>query len=277
MDSTNAANLDLSAFSNISALPPPTGELSNFESPYSRAVDAVIAPAICLALMLSMVIIRFYTKIFIKRTSGWDDYFCILATIGAIGFAAVTISLARQHVIGPHQWNVPVSRFTNDVLKKLIVVDIIYPPAILMAKLSLLVLYLQVFRPSQKMRYAIYFGIVFVTAFYTGAFIAFCVMAIPRPGESLLETLFSNDLALLIPLSFAMGSVNVASDFYIFLLPIPAVYQLQLATKKKIGYCAIFGTGSLACLASILGLYYRTKLNRYADVTWTLVDVFIWV
>ncbi|KAL9049292.1 MAG: hypothetical protein Q9206_005599 [Seirophora lacunosa] len=202
--------------------------------------------------------------------------FCILATIGAIGFAAVTISLARQHVIGPHQWNVPVSSFTNDVLRKLIVVDIIYPPAILMAKLSLLVLYLEVFRPSQQMRYAIYFGIVFVTAFYTGTFIAFCVMAIPRPGESLPETLLSNDVALLIPLSFAMGSVNVASDFYIFLLPIPAVCRLQLATKKKIGYSAIFGTGFLACLASIMGLYYRTKL-KYADVTWTLVDVFIWV
>ncbi|KAL9009101.1 MAG: hypothetical protein Q9173_005838 [Seirophora scorigena] len=203
--------------------------------------------------------------------------FCILATIGAIGFAAVSISLARQQVIGRHQWNVPVSRFSNDVLRKLIVVDIIYPPAILMAKLSLLVLYLEVFRPSQKMRYAIYFGIVFTTAFYTGSFIAFCVMAIPRPGQSLIQVLYSNEVALLIPLSFAMGAVNVASDFYIFLLPIPAVCQLQLATKKKIGYCAIFGTGFLACLASIMGLYYRTKLKADADVTWTLVDVLIWV
>ncbi|KAI4104921.1 MAG: hypothetical protein LQ345_007255 [Seirophora villosa] len=117
------------------------------------------------------------------------------------------------------------------------------------------------------MRYAIYFGVVFVTAFYTGTFIAFCVMATPRPGESLRGILYSNELALLIPLSFAMGAVNIASDFYIFLLPIPAVCQLQLATKKKIGYCAIFGTGFLACLASIMGLYYRTKLSRVVELT----------
>ncbi|KAL8711208.1 MAG: hypothetical protein Q9220_004353 [cf. Caloplaca sp. 1 TL-2023] len=41
------------------------------------------------------------------------------------------------------------------------------------------------------------------------------------------------------------GAVNVASDFYIFLLPIPGVLQLQLPKKRKIGVCAIFATGSL--------------------------------
>ncbi|KAL8980389.1 MAG: hypothetical protein Q9177_005895 [Variospora cf. flavescens] len=147
----------------------------------------------------------------------------------------------------------------------------------MMAKLSLLVLYLEVFRPSQKMRYAIYFGFGFVTLVYAGMFIAFCVMAIPRPGQSLISVILSNEVARLIPLSFAQGAVNIASDFYIFLLPIPTVCQLQLPTKMKIGYCAIFGTGLLACLASVMGLYYRTKLNRNSDITWRLVDVLIWV
>ena len=32
-----------------------------------------------------------------------------------------------------------------------------------------------------------------------------------------------------------------------------------------------------ACLASVMGLYYRTKINRESDVTWQLVDVLIWV
>lgn len=126
-----------------------------------------------------------------------------------------------------------------------IIVDIIYSPSILMAKLSLLMLYLEVFRPNQKLRYAIYFGIVFMTLFYTGTFIAFCVLAIPRPGQSLISVILSNSIASLIPLSYAQGAVNVASDLYIFLLPIPGVLQLQLPTKKKIGICAIFGTGSL--------------------------------
>ncbi|KAL8671757.1 MAG: hypothetical protein Q9168_003752 [Polycauliona sp. 1 TL-2023] len=265
-------------FQNFPALPPPPGVSSNFDNPVTRGPDVVIASSICLALMLSLVLIRFYTKIAIKGKLRWDDWLCIPATIqvGAIGFAAVSITLAHQ-VVGPHQWDVPVSHFTKDVLRKFIVVDVIYSPAILMAKLSLLALYLEVFGPNPWMRYAIYFGMVFVTLFYTATFIAFCVLAIPRPGESLIGTILSNNVASLIPISIAQGCVNVASDFYIFLLPIPGVLQLQMPTRKKIGICAIFATGSLACLASIMGLYYRTRLRRDSDVTWSLVDILIWV
>ncbi|KAI4246966.1 MAG: hypothetical protein LQ352_006241 [Teloschistes flavicans] len=182
-----------------------------------------------------------------------------------------------QKVVGPHQWNVKVSHFTDDVLRMFIVVDIIYSPAILMAKLSLLMLYLDVFRPDRRLRYAIYFGIVFTTLFYASAFIAYCVLAIPRRGESLIGVMLSKGVASAIPLSIGQGAINVATDFYILLVPIPGVLQLQLPIRKKIGFCAIFMTGSLACLASVMGLYYRTKLKRNSDVTWQLVDVLIWV
>ncbi|KAL8785614.1 MAG: hypothetical protein Q9213_003268 [Squamulea squamosa] len=128
---------------------------------------------------------------------------------------------------------------------KFIVVDLIYSPTILMAKLSLLSLYYDVFGPNRGLRYAIYFGTVVITLFYAGMFIAFCVLAIPRPGQSLISTILSKDVASLIPISVGQGGFNVASDFYIFLLPIPGVLQLQMPTKKKIGVCAIFATGSL--------------------------------
>ena len=131
------------------------------------------------------------------------------------------------------------------IIQKFIVVDVIYSPTILMAKLSLLSLYLQVFGPNIRLRRAIHFGMVFVTLFYTGTFIAFCVLAIPGSGESLLGTVLSNDVASLIPIDVAQAAVNVATDFYIFLLPIPGVLQLQMPTRKKIGICAIFATGSL--------------------------------
>ncbi|KAL9001839.1 MAG: hypothetical protein Q9188_005198 [Gyalolechia gomerana] len=282
MDSIGSVDFDVSQFGDFPALRPPPGETSNFKDPYSRGIDVVIASSICLALMLSMVLLRFYTKLFIKRIWGWDD--C---------FAAVSISLA-QKAIGPHQWNVSVAHFTDDVIRMFIVVDVIYSPAIVMAKLSLLYLYLEVFRPDKKMRYAIYFGMAFVTVCYSAFFIAYCVLAIPGPGQSLIGVMLSKDIASLLGLAIGQGAVNIASDFYIFLLPIPGVLQLQLGTKKKVGICAIFMTGSLcvrlpilevkqilmnhrACLASVMGLYYRTKLDRSPDVTWQLVDVLIWV
>ena len=198
--------------------------------------------------------------------------------VGGIGFAAVSIlcesivfnlsvvtNLYRVagHTVGPHQWNVRVSTFTPDVIRVtrslsttskvisdnssqlFIVADVIYSPTILMAKLSLLWLYLEVFGPNPKIRYSIYLGILFVTLFYTGTFIAFCVLAIPRPGQSLLSIILSKGVALAMPLSIIQGAVNVASDFYIFILPIPGVLQSQFPLKWKIGICATFAAGSL--------------------------------
>ncbi|KAL8935780.1 MAG: hypothetical protein Q9211_004518 [Gyalolechia sp. 1 TL-2023] len=74
MGSIDSANFDVSQLGHVPALPPPPGETSNFEDPYSRGPDVVIASSICLALMLPMVLLRFYTKLVIKRIWGWDDY-----------------------------------------------------------------------------------------------------------------------------------------------------------------------------------------------------------
>ncbi|KAL8736913.1 MAG: hypothetical protein Q9181_002209 [Wetmoreana brouardii] len=128
-----------------------------------------------------------------------------------------------------------------------------------MAKLSLLWLYLEVFRPNRQLRYAIYFGMTFTTLFYTSTFIAFCILAVPRPGESWIGTLLSDGVAQLIPLSIVQGAVNIATDLYIFLLPIPGVLQLQYSTKKKVGVCAIFMTGLLSRAKGFSFLRLSTK------------------
>ena len=129
--------------------------------------------------------------------------------------------------------------------QKFIVVDIVYSPSILMAKLSLLFLYLEIFRPNIKLRYFIYFGMVFVTLFYTATMIGFFYYTMPRPGQSLLTAIAGGNTEKDIGLSIVQASVNVASDFYILSLPIVGVWKLQLSPKKRVGVTAIFMTGLL--------------------------------
>lgn len=73
MGSIDSVSFDVSLSGDFPALLPPPGEKSNFKDPYSRGQDVVIASSICLALMLSMVLLRFYTKLCIKHIWGWDD------------------------------------------------------------------------------------------------------------------------------------------------------------------------------------------------------------
>lgn len=121
----------------------------------------------------------------------------------------------------------------------------LYSPTILMAKLSLLALYLQIFRPNQTLRYCIYFGIVFLVLFYASTFTAYGYLSIPKRGQTQLQAILSVDTAKDIPLGITQGAVNVVSDFCILLLPIPGVLRLQLPRAKKFGVLGIFMTGLL--------------------------------
>lgn len=41
------------------------------------------------------------------------------------------------------------------------------------------------------------------------------------------------------------SAVGIASDFYLLIIPIPAVYALQMPLRKKIGVIGIFMSGLL--------------------------------
>ena len=114
-----------------------------------------------------------------------------------------------------------------------------------MAKLSLLLLYLQIFHPKVWMRNGIILSMITVSLFYTATFVLYGVFSIPRPGQTQLESILSINTAKDIPLGITQGAFSVVSDFYIFCLPIPGVWKLQLPPRKKVGVLAIFMTGLL--------------------------------
>ncbi|KAL9600280.1 MAG: hypothetical protein Q9179_003268 [Wetmoreana sp. 5 TL-2023] len=93
----------------IPALQPPTGTRSNFENPQSRAYLTVIPCAAIVGLMIIFVFTRMYTKVYVLKSVGWDDYTCI--------FAAVPLFLHNTHSrklmprvyelgYGVHQWDI---------------------------------------------------------------------------------------------------------------------------------------------------------------------------
>ena len=126
-----------------------------------------------------------------------------------------------------------------------LVVEMVYGPAVFFAKLSLFLLYLRLFNPNQWTRVLIYFGILTTFVFYTATTVAFGALCIPRSGENWIESNFSPRCGKSIVMTYVQGTFNVVSDFYILVLPIPVVWQLQMPLRKKVGVCAIFMTGIL--------------------------------
>jgi len=71
------------------------------------------------------------------------------------------------------------------------------------------------------------------------------VLASPRHGQNYLEVLEGPASTHSKTLLIVQGVVNVVSDFYLLVVPLPAVWGLKLPLKKRFGILAIFGTGSL--------------------------------
>ena len=92
-----------------------------------------------------------------------------------------------------------------------------------------------------------FFGITFTVLFYFSAMISELAMCTPPKDATQLEYLAaisserctSHNKMFNVPL----GTVNVVSDLYILLLPLQAVWSLQLPTKKKFGVSAVLMTG----------------------------------
>lgn len=121
-----------------------------------------------------------------------------------------------------------------------------YGPFIWFIKLSLFVLYLEIFGLLRWLRYSAYAGIFVTGSFYFACMVAFSVLCAPENGQtqlSYLSALASPKCARSRALVLAQGIVNVVSDLYLIALPMPAIWSLQMPLKRKLGVAAMISTG----------------------------------
>lgn len=83
---------------------------------------------------------------------------------------------------------------------------------------------------------AIFYIVVTITAF---------VLCSPWPGQSLLENLLSWHYLKFADFSIPTGVIGMLVDWYLLILPIPAVVTLQMSKVKKLGILIKFMTGGL--------------------------------
>ena len=113
-------------------------------------------------------------------------------------------------------------------------------------KLSLFVLYLEVFGLLRWLRYGAYAGILITGFFYFATMIVFIVLCGPTDGQSqlsYLKALGSQKCNTSRSVVLAQGIVNTASDLYLIGLPLPALWSLQMPLKRKLGVSAMILTG----------------------------------
>ncbi|KAL8921811.1 MAG: hypothetical protein Q9208_005568 [Pyrenodesmia sp. 3 TL-2023] len=213
------------------ALPPP-GVKPDFVNPYSRVWEVYLTNATLVAYFAVII----YTSLTIAyETSFYGIHLWNLTLASLDNHQSIVSSyLAR---FGKRDWAL------TYFLKILLVNNSVYGPVLFAVKLSLFLLLYSIFGRLQWMRHFVIFGIVVTGLLYTANVIVFPVMCSPRSGQSYVEASASARCSRSVSFGLFSASFNIASDFYLLLLPIPAVLGLQMPKKKKIGVIAIFATG----------------------------------
>lgn len=111
-------------------------------------------------------------------------------------------------------------------------------------KLSILLLYLKLLAPGMKLRFAVY-GILAFVASYTVA-LELSLLFACNPIIKLYHSYLRGSCSInIIAHALTQGILNIISDFFIIIVPIPMVWSMHMSTKQKVGVVGIFATGSV--------------------------------
>ena len=112
-----------------------------------------------------------------------------------------------------------------------------------LAKMTFFLMYLQIFWPFKWLRLCVYLGATLTVLFYLGVEIFWLYSMTPRKGGTWAAMAASPSEFKTLVLSVPIAAVGLGIDVYLLVLPVTAVMQLQLPTRRKIGVILIFMTG----------------------------------
>lgn len=226
---------------NISAIPPPPGVIPNFVDPPTQIIYNHLTIGVCLPITTILVAIRLYTKAFVLKNPGWEDW-CSLG--GWVGFVAncIVLLIEDHHGAGRHLWDMTGNTFVS-WLKCIWVNEIIYNPTIFAIKLSILLLYLRIFNPIRWSYIILHIMLWINLAAYLSGLLVELFQCNPIqkvwypkwPGHCIDQKLLQ---------LFGAG-FNIVSDVSLLILPIWSVWNLQTDRKRKLGLIFIFAFGGL--------------------------------
>ncbi|KAF2034875.1 hypothetical protein EK21DRAFT_55295 [Setomelanomma holmii] len=251
----------------------PSGAPPNFENPptlsdsaYGTSISLILVGGICLAFRLG-------TNLKLSKSLRLDDYLCIFAFTGGVAYWILNL-LNSEDGLARHTWDIPMSTFTISVMQRQTAILFIIAPTLWASKAAILALYIRIFGTVTWLRRTCWVWIVFMALFYGLNIVAAGPYCISRKGE-----LWGGD-------SFArcwssawlyvvVGVFSVIADVVILILPFPVVMGLHISLVKKITLGAVFGTGTILVVMSVVPLWLRVIIFQEHDATWnaTLLEI----
>ncbi|KAH8723286.1 hypothetical protein GQ44DRAFT_774116 [Phaeosphaeriaceae sp. PMI808] len=214
--------------------------------------------------------LRLYTRSTVLKAIGADDVAIAVAQVLAIGVSISTI-LEAVWGLGRHSQFVPQESALKQ-LHSLYAVILIYNAAQIIVKTSFLIQYRRLF-PGGKTQKTCFWLLVFLIPWGITQELLLglaCVpleLIIPKMADKCLSTL---------PIWYLTSSMNIVTDFMIFIVPVPAVIKLHMGKRQKILLCGLFCLGFFTCAISLIRITTLRKAVDTTDPMWDNAPAAYW-
>lgn len=197
-----------------------------------------------------------------------DDWLIVFATICLIGQCASGLGYGPPHGMGRHV----IAVAPHDLMMVRqgdYVFSHFYDIALVSVKLGILAFYHRVF-VVPLFRKIVIATAAFVIAWGIGITVTLALAC--RPIEAFWDANVKGDCLELVTFTYFTNISNLITDVWIFLMPIPVIWHLQLQTKKKLLLCFIFSVGLATCVVSAIRLTVVLGHGN-PDFTWYYVPL----
>lgn len=217
------------------------------------------------------VVLRMYTRKKLLRFVGTDDIAIIVAQILSLGVTATTIYQTAKGGLGRHVETLTGAEI-REGYKGLMSNVLVYNAAQIFTKVSFLIQYRRLF-PSDTIQAICKYGLFFLGIWgFAQVFItAFACDPLTQLNPALKGHCITTKIVFTLN-----GSMNIATDFAIFAIPIWPVVQLHMPLRRKLNLLGVFCLGFFACVVSIVRLIQVTDSASQPDGSWANAKTAYW-
>ncbi|TKX22421.1 hypothetical protein C1H76_5203 [Elsinoe australis] len=251
--------------------------MSTSYTPYGGKGPALVAigtPLCGTATIL--LLLRAYAASRINGRWRWDFIWAVLAGVFSLAsYIAATFAILSG--LGNHIKDLSYPDIFQSLHRVWVALYISLPAAVF-AKFSIIALLLTIQGPNARKKSYVLYGI--------GALIAasamvqlFLSLFQCEPIAKLWEPTLDGSCPRLKPagsFSYYQGAVVVAADVILALWPITIVWDLQTATRVKVGFCTLMAIGILPTIGAILRMKMLPYIAHSDDLTYDFYQFMAW-
>ncbi|KAK0634102.1 hypothetical protein B0T14DRAFT_561619 [Immersiella caudata] len=236
----------------------------------SYQANLIACSVITWAAAAVFVATRYYTRQLLLRVWSWEDWIIVLSLLlSTLCSASITIQAALG--VGRHIWTVPPQNATPLAMAGWFTL-LFYFLSLWATKLSILMLYRRMLvyswvKVSTTVLFTItiFFGLWTIITVFTA-----CVPLTAFWDRSVKGICHENRWYA------TTSAMHISTEFFIYILPMPAIRTLRLRFRLRILLFSLFGFGFLLCVISILRMVNLVMNSNAVDFTWDFATPTSW-